>query len=391
MGQTGWKSELSLIDEFFGKEPRYPLATKLEHQEYEFHKQNELLKNLSNEQKQSLKETTNAICGSLENGFSELYNINTTGFNSIISAIENSTEEITEELGEVNRNLEKINSTLSWGFSALIEQMTLTNQKLDQIIHLLNIPDSQKQRKYHIEQGFDFIKKSKINKVFFNKAKQHFEDVIKIEDADYLSLQQLGIIHLYSNELLDLELSEKYFEQSILYSNSDIGFARNQQNSSSFHFTFNPTKITANSLMHLARNYYIREDYQKAFNTALKGLEIYKMVGIYFDLSKYSASLNNEEDSLHYLNKAISMDRYIAVKVLTEEKLIKENYVQSFLKNLEIKTTSKALTELNEIEHTAHQNSVFKQEISNIKNLTSNKTYLKSLEALEKIGYELEN
>ena len=391
MGEIGWKSELSLIDEFLGKDPRFPLATEIEYQGYEFHKQNELLKNLSTNQQEELKNTTTAICGTLENGFTELYDVNTNGFNSIVSAVENSQEEITSELRNVNRNLEKINATLSWGFSSLIEQLTLTNKKLDQIIHLLNIPDSQKQRKYHIEQGFDFLKKSKINSLFFNKSKQHFEDAVKIEDSDYLSLQQLGIIHLYSKDLLDLKLSEKYFEQSILYSNSDIGFARNQQNSSSFHFTYNPSKITATSLMHLARNFYIREDYKRAFETAKKGINTYEMVGIYFDLSKYACALNDAKGTLLFLNKAISMDRYITVKTLNEKVLIKQNYVQNFLKELGIKTTSKAFEDLKELKEAAHQNSLFRNEINQIELLINKGSYLNSLKALERIGYELEN
>lgn len=391
MGANSWKSELSLLDEFFGQEPRYPLATEIEHQAYEFHKQNELLKNLSEKQSQDLKDTTSAVCGSLASGFNELYEVNSKGFNSIVSAVESGQEVISSELWEVNRNLEQINATLDWGFSALIEQLTVSNHKLNQIIHLLNIPDSQKQRKYHIEQGFNFLKKTKLNSVFFKKAKENFEEVIKIEDSDYLSLQQLGFIHLYSKELLDLKKSEQYFEDSILYSSSEIGFERNQQNSSSFHFSYNPSKITATSLMHLARNYYIRQDYIKAYETAQRGNQTYQMVNIEYDLSKYACALNNKSLTINHLDKAISMDRYITVKTINEEILITQNYVQDFLKELNLKTNNLAISEINEIKKTAHQNSSFKNQINQIINLISENNYLDSLRALENIGYELEN
>lgn len=391
MGKTKWKSELSLVQEFFGQEPRYPLATELEHQSYEFHKQNELLKDLSDNQRRELRETTSAICGSLETGFSELYNVNSKGFNSIVSAVESAQEQISSELWQVNRNLEQINATLDWGFSAVVEQLTISNKKLDQIIHLLNIPDSQKQRKFHLEEGFNWMKKTKINPIHFNKAKQNFEDAIKIEDSDYLSLQQLGIIHLYSTENLDLKKSENYFEKSILYSGSDIGFSRNQQNSSSFHFTYNPAKITATSLMHLARNYFIREEYSKAYETANKGINTYEMIGIYYDMSKYAFSLGNENQGISHLNKAISMDRYITVKAVNEELLIKQHSVRELLKTLAIKTTELARKELIELNNLAHSNTIYKSEIEKIANLVNNETYLNSLKALENIGYELDN
>jgi len=391
MSQIGWKSELSLLDEYSGNKPRYPLSTKIEYQAYEFNIQNELLKTLSYNQQQELKDTTSAVCGSLQSGFSELYDINTKGFKSIVSILENATDEISTKFNEVNRNLEQINATLSWGFYEMIEQLTLTNKKLDKLIQLLNIPDSQKQRKYHLEQGFDFLKKSKINSFFYSNAKQHFENAIKIEDTDYLSLQQLGMIHLYSKDLLDLSLAEKYFKKSILYSESDIDFARNQQNPSSFHFTYNPSKITSISLLHLARNYFIRKDYEMAFKTAERSIRIYEMVGTYFDLSKYACVLNQNKRTLFFLNKAISMDRYISIKALNEKLLIKHNYVQSFLKGLRNTVTSKALKDLKDLKRTAHQNSHLMNEVNNVEILVNKNTYIDSLKALEKIGYKLDN
>ncbi len=391
MGQKGWMSELTELDEFFGKEPRYPLATINEHLSYELHKQNEVLNRISFKDQELLINTTNQICGSIENGFTELYNVNSQGFNQIINAIEVGNNKIVGQLFEVNRNLEKIEATLHWGFSALINQLTITNSKLDEIIQLLNIPDSQKQRKYHLEQGFDFIKKSNVNSFFFSKSKENFEKAIQIEDSDYLSLQQLGIIHLYSKEELNLELSSKYFEKSILYSKADIGFAKNIENPSSFHFTYSPSKITATSMMHLARYYYKLEDYKSAFDTALKGSEVYELVSIFYDLSRYSSKLNRDTDAIKFLNKAISMDRYISVKALTESDLNNKPYILEYLQNLQSETTKIAAKNLSELKSLLHKNSVYKSKIDEIESLINKKEYLSSLKSLEIIGFELEN
>jgi hypothetical protein len=115
------------------------------------------------------------------------------------------------------------------------------------------------------------------------------------------------------------------------------------------------------------------------------------MVGINFDLSKYACALNDDKGTLKFLNRAISMDRYISVKVLNEKSLIKENYVREFLKDLSRKTKSKAFEDLKELKAEAHQNTLFKDEISKIELLINKNSYLNSLIALEKIGYELEN
>lgn len=391
MGQSNWKSELSLVQEFFGQEPRFPLATEIEHQKYEFNKQNEILQSIGAEQRLSLENATHSICGSVENGFAELYKANTIGFNAINNSLEDGFSKMSESISGVNRSLENINSTLEWGFSKFINVLTITNRKLDQIIHLLNIPDNQKQRKYHVEQGFDFLKKSNFNKVFYNVSKNHFEKALEIEQSDYLCLQQLGLIHMYSLEHLDLSLSKNYLEKSITYSNAEIGFDINKENPSSFHSTFNPRIITVTSLMQLARNHYIEENFSKAISIAKQGLSISNTVGLNFDLAKYACSINDDDLAIKHLNNAIEMDRYIAVKSLTDKNLAKNHSVNLHLKSISLKANLKVLQDLEELKSVAHSNSIYKSQISKIERLTKNGNYLDSLKALEEIGYELEN
>jgi Zn-dependent oligopeptidase len=92
-----------------------------------------------------------------------------------------------------------------------------------------------------------------------------------------------------------------------------------------------------------------------------------------------------------FLNKAISLDRYISVKALNEQLLIKHNYVRNFLKELSYKTRHKALEDLKELKEIAHKNTLHKNAIRQIEQLVKKETYLDSLKALENIGYELEN
>jgi len=115
------------------------------------------------------------------------------------------------------------------------------------------------------------------------------------------------------------------------------------------------------------------------------------MVGIYFDLSKYACALNDAKGTLLFLDKAISMDRYISVKALNEKSLITKNYVQDYLKNLYTKTTQKAIEELEEIKEVVHQNTAYKSEIYRIESYIKENTYLDALKGLEILGYTLYN
>lgn len=387
MGLNNWKAELSLLDESFGKQPKYPLATQIEHQKYEFYKQNELLKGLTLIQQNEIKNTTSLVCGSIENGFNLLYKTNSKGFEKIISNI----DKLSDNLEDIDRSLDKINSTLSWGFASLLEQLTISNNKLNQIIQLLHIPDSQKQRKYHIEQGFEFMKKAVYETSLYEFAKEHFEEAVKIEKTDYLCLQQLGIIHLYRKEFLDLNLSKEYFNKSIMLSKSDINYNKNIQNPSSFNFTYNPSKLTALSYKHLARINFIEENYNDAFDNARNGINFFEMLSMYYDLSIYSLKKNDKRGSLLFLTKAITMDRYITIKATNDKYLNLDSDINSFLNSLAMNYINLANDNLNKLKKLSHPNTSFKNAINHIEQLIKNNNYIDALNALESIGYVLKN
>lgn len=387
MGINSWKSELSLIDEAFGKNPKFPLATQIEYQKYEFNKQNELLKDLTLAQQEEIKNTTKIVCGSIENGFNKLYEVNSRSYEKII----NNLEDIKFNEEEINRSLDQINSTLEWGFSSLLENLTINNNRLNQIIQLLNIPDSQKQRKHHIEQGFDFMKKAKLNSDLYEYAKDNFEKAIGIENTDYLSLQQLGIIHFYNSKFLDLAISKEYFLKSITLSEADINTNKNIQNRSSFVFTFNPTKITATSYLHLSRIYFKNSEYQMAYDSAIKGIKILNLLSLNYDLSIYAAKLNDEVNALKYLKTAISKDRFLAVKAVNDANLIKNPYVTNFLNELTEKYIKIAKEDFNKIKLIAPYDTSYMERINYIEKLINQNNYLDALEALEAIGYFLNN
>lgn len=383
-----WRAEITKLDEFFGRDPRYPLASIEKHILFETKKQNEILEKCSIEQRDEIRNATSAVCKSLEDGISELASINEKGFENITNAIENNTEVLSTGVNAINRNIEQINATLDWGFLTVANQLIATNDKLDEIIQLLSLPESQKQRKFHIEQGFDFLRKSNKNKLFFTKSKQNFTKAIEIEDSDYISLQQLGVIHLYSLEYLDFELAKKHLDQSILYSEAETDGKRNSKESLSVFSC--PAKITATSMMHLARCYYLEGDCQRAYEIAKSStdfLYLPEMVSVLFDLTKYSVHLNYHEEALEYLSLAIWMDRYISIKALTEKKLMNCRFITDYLKDDSRKLFDLANEELQHLKSIIRLNSIYQNEFETIEKLVNQNTYLSSRLALEKSGY----
>ncbi|MGN6604537.1 MAG: hypothetical protein ACTHK8_18910 [Ginsengibacter sp.] len=93
--------------------------------------------------KRSINDTINAVCGSLENGFNQ---------------ITNELEGINWRINESNEALSDLHSLLDWKTDLLIEELKITNFYLGNIEILLKIPESQKQRSYHVENGMIYLK-----------------------------------------------------------------------------------------------------------------------------------------------------------------------------------------------------------------------------------------
>jgi hypothetical protein len=156
------------------------------------------IQNSSSEQVKAIQQ----VCGKIDDGFAEVsYHLRSINTN------------ISELRGEIN----EMAAIFDWKLSMLIEEQRLTNQLLGHIAKLLRIPDSQKQRVYFIEQGLKYLKNAileDINSSFFSDALEGFKEAEKIERKDYITLNRIGQIHLYSKKYLDIPVAEEYFLKS---------------------------------------------------------------------------------------------------------------------------------------------------------------------------------
>jgi len=387
-------TELSELDEFFGRPARAPLASLETYIKYENSKQNEIIRNSSQEIANEIRLTTQSICGSIQEGFENLYEINTHGFDEVNENLEALNATLTGGFINIGYKLTNIEHTLRWGFSKFIEQTRITNLKLENVIELLNIPDIQKERKYHIEQGLNFLVKGKTNSAFIEKSIQNFKKAIDIEDTDYFVFYQLGFIHLYVKEFLDIEKSKEYLKKAILFGEADINFnpVSLGNHSSSFDLNYSPRNITSNSLMYLAQINYREKNFKNAFKLAEKGYQINPSnLKIAFDLVKYSIRNGKNEFGISLLDKIIEQDRYISIRAINDEDLAPNKYVRALLNNKSNLTNEIASKDLQKIKNNIRPNSIYYDIVKKIEKLVNKRQYLSSLDALELIGYKLNN
>jgi len=325
-------AHISEIDELFGNEPRYPLATMQQHFKNELEVQNQILNKTSSGIISEIKNSANSICGTLNNGFENLVSTNERGFSNVTNSIEN--------LSEI----------AGWGFSQIIEQQRASNVLLSNIALLLKIPDIQKERQYYLEQGLKFFTNSKADKSLYEDALENLIKAENIEKTDYYVLQKIGVIYMFSTEHLNINKALEYFIKSAKYSLSET-FSFSQQTlnylendvtkefSEQLRTIFNVKNITITSFLLIARCYYIKKDYNNALLYANKAFDLNpNSIDAGYDRIKYLCKLNRIEEAINNLHKLISINRFITLKILTDSDIINHKKILDTLDVLKIET-----------------------------------------------------
>jgi hypothetical protein len=81
-------------------------------------------------------------------------------------------------INSINDKLKILNNLVGHGFSLLYDQLVHTNQLLVNILHELKIPETQRERRYHIEEGIKYFWNAieKGDELYFDDALDAFTD-----------------------------------------------------------------------------------------------------------------------------------------------------------------------------------------------------------------------
>lgn len=353
-----WKSELVSYNEYHTRD--FTVSAIQQHLSYEMNTQNKLIVAgtagvvhsnqeiaASNQEiVQRISDSTSLVCGTLERGFESLIECNLQGF-----------ESISNDLSKVYSKLSDISGILDWGFAQTIEQLKTANVLLGNIAELLRIPDIQKERQYHVEQGLKFYQNARSDTDFYRDSLENFIQAQEIEATDYFVLQRLGLIHMFSIEHLSIEKSLQYFLKSAKYSAGEmhehssrstnvLELKTNSKFSDNLKTILDVKRTTAQSWLYAARCYYIQEEYQLAADYAKKAVEIsYNIQEGGFDLAKYYSRLGRMSECIEILEIIVKENKFILQKVVLDFDLASKKEVEVFIRNI----TSEAKNELNEL------------------------------------------
>lgn len=329
----------------------------------------------SDEQRKAFKQ----VCGTLEEGFKEVsQHLKTIDFN--ISGLR----------GEIN----EMASMLDWKLSLLIEEQKLTNLFLKKITHLLRIPESQKQRVYYIEEGLKYLKSAMLESVessFYDQAHDSFEKAAEIA-KDFFTLNKLGQIHLYSKKYYDPATAEYYFLQSAreAFAESNVGgttTSKHLQPNGNLSLIYNndPFKAAlAEAYVYAGRACYLQENF--SFASKLAG-EAYNLIPDFleagFEQAKYLVADGQDNEAVKILKTVISKDRYFSIKTLEDGDLIASHSILKLLDDLHIDVMNRATKELISIKDKIKSQSKAMETVNEIQSHIHKNSYLAGMKALD--------
>lgn len=234
------------------------------------------IQNMSKMQCEAIQQSTNQIVGALDKGFNHLANTMQKGFNEVNRNL----TDIKFQLQDIENAIDKLGGLIDSKLNAVIEQQYITNLGISQLIAISKIPEFQKERIYYFEEGLKFLNNALIDPRRYTDALDNFLEAEKRKKTDYIVLYQIGLIHLFSSDNLDLEKAEDYFLKAGDYADDELdpkAIRSNQINFSGENVSSGlVTKIAYESYQNAAYAQLIMGKFSEASTTANKAIQISK-------------------------------------------------------------------------------------------------------------------
>ncbi|MDR2805858.1 MAG: hypothetical protein LBB85_09530 [Dysgonamonadaceae bacterium] len=337
--------------------------------------------NAANAQLSSVNKNLNTLGNITAQGFTALNagintaNIQLSNVNKNLNAIGNA---VGQGFAELDSNLFALRNMVGQGFSNLYTQLRMSNDLLNNILTELKIPETQRERRYHVEEGAKYLSNAlaKGHKLYFEDAFDEFNKAIAIERKDFFSWFNLGVIYLRSKEHIDISKAIDAFERFIHYAQAEAIHKKNQ----------NLEYQIDDAHLYLAESYYLQQNFSNAVSetehcTLTKDKADFMKV-------KYLSATNekdNRQEASEILLQLINNNPYVALQVLDDDDIVRNEIIVKLLDKLQKDTTKEANSLLQKIKKNLKNRYHIEQTkdiINEIESLLQEQTFLESYEAI---------
>lgn len=344
---------------------------------------NFIAREFATESKKNFEHLANAICGTLEEGFGQVVD---------------ELEDINWRLNDINEGIDNLHSMLDWKTDIIIEEQKISNLYLGKIAGLLKIPDSQKQRSYHVEQGVTWLKNAieeGPKSDFYTDALDEFMKAKLIEEKDYFSLTKIGLIHLNSKKHLDIPKADSYFKSSARYAKAIANASPSSNESFQKRYNENLESLltkeilleeAASSLNYASRCNYIQTNFSEAINLAKQAFDLSPTNPEYgLQLAKCLSANGQADEAADVIEKVIELNKYYSLKILYDPDLFNNKNILKRISSITNTLIAKVDNEIENLRALLIPNSSLRNEFQEVIKNYNPKSYITARIASEKL------
>lgn len=234
---------------------------------------------------------------------------NLRAINNLGASIGRGMNILSNQINHVVENLHFLNKKIDIS----IEQQKLSNILLQDIVSLLRVPDSEKERQQSINLGVKFFLNAKNDKDLYVDALKEFLKAETLMKQDYFVLHKIGCIYLYVEEFINPELALSYFGRAAKYATVDNGSDINYFKS-----------IASDSYEKAAFCAYVLGHFEVAVQNQAKAVKQDSTPEKTFVLAKYQARNGNIQEAINNLNISIDIKPELIEGIFSEIDLANE-------------------------------------------------------------------
>ncbi len=316
----------------------------------------------------------------------------------VSSRLKSGFSKISKRLDNISDEISELSSLFDWRMSMIIEEQRINNILSENIALLLRIPDFQKERQYHLEQGLKFFKNARMDEDLYADALENLLEAEKREKTDYFVIHRIGLIYLYGKKYIDIPKAEEYFRRAAKYaiveSHPDaIRLTNLLAGNLLLRLSKQATPqeaikaVAAESFFQAGVACYIPRKFSETAELASKAFSLDpKMLEAGFLQAKALAADGKVSLAVDVLERVITANRNYAVKTVRDLDLGSKPPIQALLEKLRDDAVNRASQRLEKCKLKMIPESQAKMMVELMEKLIKENTYLEALFALDEMA-----
>lgn len=293
-----------------------------------------------------------------------------------LTALHQEQQVTNHQLQNINQALRAMGSMIGQGFSLLSERLNATNTLLKNVLDELRIPETQRERRFHIEEGAKYLAMAlkENDKFYYEDAIAEFETAIQIERKDFYSWFSLGFIYLRSVYHINIAKAVDSFERFVHYARAEA-IQRNNQALK--------LKIDEAYLLMAEAKYLLQNPYEAIRLTERCESNKEKALFMKVKYLSFMGDDGSQQRAADMLRDMLYRNPFLSLQVLEDVDIIKNKWVVSMLDQMRCEAIAEVSKQYDILlQKVKKANAVYDDELQKIANIINKNTYLDAVEAL---------